>query len=439
MLAQIPTSPASPDDVLSPYIYVFYASFLLSFLFTPIMRAVAIYYGIIDRPDKLRKMHSTPVAYLGGIAVFLGWLGGLAISEGLRLHRVNPGWPTDAAGIAHPTIRFGIVVGALVIVLLGLWDDIYKIKPWMKIGGQVCAAFFLIAEPNIGSDWMRPLLEPMAQMVCHWFNIPVSGQALPPWVLFLASSAAAIAVIVVCCNATNLLDGLDGLCGGVTAVIAAGFLFIAVHLAQVGGGFYTNIDAQRVILGLALLGAVLGFTPFNFNPASIFMGDAGSMFLGFASGTMMIMMGQGSAKWFLASSVIFALPILDTTLALARRWMNRRPFFSPDKQHFHHQLVARGFTVKQTVLISYGLAIFFGLLGIAMVYVRTRYAIAIYLVVFGSIIVAAYKMGMIHERPLTDMPSTLDDTTAEAFNPEVEPSGVLEIPGPEELAFDKSS
>src|SRR6185437_14433444 len=118
--------------------------------------------------------------------------------------------------------------------------------------------------------------------------------------------------IVGCCNATNLMDGLDGLCGGVTAIIAAGFLFIAIHLAMYGGGMNSNWDALRVVLGLALLGAVLGFIPYNFNPATIFMGDTGSMFLGYVCATMIIMMGEGQTKWFLASMVIFALPVMDT-------------------------------------------------------------------------------------------------------------------------------
>ena len=148
-----------------------------------------------------------------------------------------------------------------------------------------------------------------------------------------------------------------------TAIIVAGFLFVAVHLAMFGGGINTNWDALRVILGLALLGAVLGFIPYNFNPASIFMGDTGSMFLGFCCGTLIILMAQAQSKWFLASMVMFALPVLDTSLAFARRWIAGRPLFSADAQHFHHQLVQRGFTVKQTVMISYGLAIAFALLG----------------------------------------------------------------------------
>ena len=183
-----------------------------------------------------------------------------------------------------------------------------------------------------------------------------------------------------------------------------------------------------VIIALALLGAVLGFIPYNFNPASIFMGDTGSMFLGFVCSTMIILMGMGHVKWFLASMVIFALPILDTILAFARRWTNGRPLFSADKQHFHHQLVARGFSVKQTVLISYALAVFFGLLGVSMVYMRTRYTIAIYLVVFGSIMVTAYKLGMIHERPSAGPATNLGDVPPDAFEMALDTDAVMELP-----------
>jgi len=157
------------------------------------------------------------------------------------------------------------------------------------------------------------------------------------------------------------------------------------------------------------------------------MGDTGSMLLGFSSAVMIIMMGEERTKWLLAATVMFALPILDTGLAFARRWVNRRPIFSADKQHFHHQLMARGFTVKQTVMISYGLAVLFGLLGVGMVLIRTRYAIAAYLVIFGSIIVAAYKMGMVHERPSGGEPAGLDDPGSATTTATIEPGTVFEI------------
>jgi UDP-GlcNAc:undecaprenyl-phosphate GlcNAc-1-phosphate transferase len=240
---------------------------------------------------------------------------------------------------------------------------------------------------------------------------------MPNWYLALIHVSSGIMVVLIvvgCCNATNLMDGMDGLCGGVTAIIAAGLLFVAVHLATFGGGLNTNWDALRVILGLALLGAVLGFVPYNFNPASIFMGDTGSMFLGFGCAVIIILLAQERAKWFLAAMVMFAFPILDTALAFARRWIAGRPLFSADAQHFHHQLVQRGFSVKQTVLISYALAIGFAILGAAVVFTRTRYAVAIYLVTFGSIIVAAYKLGMVHERARGGAPSRLGDASNDA-------------------------
>jgi UDP-GlcNAc:undecaprenyl-phosphate GlcNAc-1-phosphate transferase len=222
------------------------------------------------------------------------------------------------------------------------------------------------------------------------------------------------------------MDGLDGLCGGVTAIIALGFLFVAVHLAMIGGGVRANSDALRVILALALLGAVLGFVPFNFNPASIFMGDTGSMLLGFSCATMIVMMGEERSRWLLAAMVMFALPVLDTCLAFARRWVNGRPLFSADKQHFHHQLVARGYSVKGTVLISYGLALLFAALGVCIVFVRTRYAVAMYMLIFGYVVVAAYKMGMVHERPAGGKPLGLDSHSSES-HPTIEPGTVFEI------------
>src|SRR4051794_382307 len=111
----------SADEVLSPYVYVFYVAFLIAWVFTPIMRSVAVYYGIVDQPDQLRKIHKTPVAYLGGVAVFLGWISGMAMSQFLFLHR-------NAPGLDHVVIRLGIIVGACIILALGLWDDLSKIR-----------------------------------------------------------------------------------------------------------------------------------------------------------------------------------------------------------------------------------------------------------------------------------------------------------------------
>jgi len=375
------------DEVFSPYVYVFYAAYLVAFIFTPLMKTVATHYGVIDQPDKSRKLHKGPVAYLGGVAVFLGWMAGLATSHFANLHGTLGGMTR------HLIIPASIVPGAIVIVLLGLWDDIIKINPWLKISGQVLAAVALLIS-GIGTHSMDPLLSPVSTRLVLLLH---TGR-LPAWLVMACGCGFTIAMTVFCCNATNLMDGLDGLCGGVTAIIAGGFLFLALHLGVLSDADAAQSVALRIVLALALLGAVLGFVPFNFSPASIFMGDTGSMFLGYACALLIVLMAQVDARWLLGSLIMFALPVLDTSLAFARRWINRRPVFSPDRFHFHHQLVARGLTVRKTVVFSYLLTVAFVLLGSAVVFMRTRYAGMIYIVTFCTIAVAAYKMGMIHER-----------------------------------------
>jgi UDP-GlcNAc:undecaprenyl-phosphate GlcNAc-1-phosphate transferase len=375
------------DEVFSPYVYVFYAAYLVAFIFTPLMKTVATHYGVIDQPDNSRKLHKGPVAYLGGVAVFLGWMAGLAMSHFANMH----GTSGDTA--RHLIIPASIVPGAIVIVLLGLWDDIIKINPWLKISGQVLAAVALLIS-GIGTHSMDPLLSPVSTRLVLLLH---TGR-LPAWLVMACGCGFTIAMTVFCCNATNLMDGLDGLCGGVTAIIAGGFLFLALHLGVLSSSDASTTVALRIVLALALLGAVLGFVPFNFSPSSIFMGDTGSMFLGYACALLIVLMAQVDARWLLGSLIMFALPVLDTSLAFARRWINRRPVFSPDRFHFHHQLVARGLTVRKTVVFSYLLTVAFVLLGSAVVFMRTRYAGMIYIVTFCTIAVAAYKMGMIHER-----------------------------------------
>jgi UDP-GlcNAc:undecaprenyl-phosphate GlcNAc-1-phosphate transferase len=381
------------DDVLSPYIYVFYAAFVISFLFTPLMKAVASYYGVVDKPDGLRKIHREPVAYLGGIAVFLGWLAGLAVSRFLTLHG------TSESVSPHPHIAFPVVLAAIVIVIAGLIDDIRGIKPWVKIGAQVAAAGLLLWG-GVGINVMRPVIGSVDERIQLLVNhVRVEHLVfIPELTVYILGVGLTVALVVFCCNAANLMDGMDGLCGGVTAIISLGYVFLALHIATIASEAGPNMDAVRVIIALALMGAVLGFVPYNFNPASIFMGDAGSMFLGFVAATLMLMMGEVATKWLLASIVMFALPILDTALAFVRRYVNNRPFFSADKHHIHHQFLNRGLTVKQTVLFLYASATVFVLLGSAIAVTRTRYAVAIYLVLFGSIVVAAFKMGMVHEK-----------------------------------------
>ena len=178
-------------------------------------------------------------------------------------------------------------------------------------------------------------------------------------------------------NSLNLLDGLDGLCGGVTAIITFGMLLLAVHRST--WGFSDVGDPVRVIICLALFGGVCGFLPFNRHPAKIFMGDAGSMMLGFTVAAIMILFAEQVPRWWMASIVIFGLPILDTATAMVRRAINKRPLFVSDRGHIYDQMMDRGIPLNKTVVICYLLAGLYALTGIVISQIRTRYAVFVYM------------------------------------------------------------
>ncbi|MHC4508957.1 MAG: MraY family glycosyltransferase [Planctomycetota bacterium] len=177
---------------------------------------------------------------------------------------------------------------------------------------------------------------------------------------------------------------MDGLCAGVTVIITVALLILAIHLgtwasSRVGG------DSVRVTVSLALLGALCGFLPFNRHPAKIFMGDAGSMLLGFLVAALMILFAEKAVRWWMASVVVFGLPILDTAVALARRLLNGRPLFVSDRGHIYDQMIDSGIPLKRTVAICYGLAAIYALIGLGLslrTKIRARYALVIYVLVF---------------------------------------------------------
>jgi UDP-GlcNAc:undecaprenyl-phosphate GlcNAc-1-phosphate transferase len=254
---------------------------------------------------------------------------------------------------------------------------------------------FLIGQGN-GPAWM---------IINALKTVGILSANLPTYIVILApifSAIVAVGIIVSACNAANLLDGLDGLCSGVTGVMSVGYLILAIYLATAALPSAGTVDPVRICLSLALLGAVLGFLPYNFNPASIFMGDTGSMFLGYMSGTMILLFGQsGALKWFMSAIIMFGLPMMDTLLAIVRRKLTGKKIFSPDSNHFHHFLIRRGLSVRQAVLLSYAVAAVFVSFGLVIVIIPTRLAIGVYLVLFGWIIVAAFKMGMIFQNAPT--------------------------------------
>jgi UDP-GlcNAc:undecaprenyl-phosphate/decaprenyl-phosphate GlcNAc-1-phosphate transferase len=353
-------------EVLSPYGWVLVCSFLVTAVSTPLVRALAMKFRIVDKPDSFLKPHGHPVAYLGGVAIYLGWLAGLLPVVLAKEQALNRG--------------LGLALAGGVIMLVGVVDDMRNIKPWQKLLGQMSAGIILVVF-GIGGSFWHVLLNPM-------------GVEWPDSVIWALSIPTTIFIVIAASNATNLLDGMDGLCSGVTGVIALCFVVLATHLAT-----YSVDDSLvwvKITGSLAMLGAVCGFLPYNTNPATIFMGDAGSMLLGLYAAVMMLLFGNGdTARWLLGAIMIFGLPILDTSLALLRRLRLHRPIFGGDRSHLYDQLVDRGYTVRQTVIICYALSAFYGLVGLAIIFIRIRYALMVYPIVAAMTIYLCYHWGFL--------------------------------------------
>ncbi len=369
----LPGTKFTLQQVLGPYGWVVVLSFLVSALSTPLVRLLARRWGIVDKPDGFLKPHGRPIAYLGGVAIYLGWLAGMLL--------VAPFRPYGREWL------FGLTAGGGVVLVLGLADDLRNIRPVVKLLGQAVAAGILLFF-GVGQQFWNIVLTPLGIV---WPEGLVLGLSIPTTVL----------LVVAACNAANLLDGIDGLCSGVTGIISLGFLVLATHLALYG--YSESHDFVRIAASLAMAGAVIGFLPYNFSPATIFLGDAGSMLLGLYAAAMILMFGErGIARWVMGAVMIFGLPILDTSLALLRRIRLGRPIFAGDRSHFYDQLIDRGFSVKQTVAISYALAAFYGIVGLSVIFIRARYGLIIYAVVAALTLHLCRRLGFL--RPPTDSP-----------------------------------
>jgi len=216
------------------------------------------------------------------------------------------------------------------------------------------------------------------------------------------SAVVAVVIVLAACNSANLIDGLDGLCSGVTAIVSLGFCVLATHMAL---WHYSEAgDPVRLLLAIAMLGAAVGFLPLNFNPAKIFMGDAGSMLLGFNCGMMILLFAErGIVRWVLGGLMVFGLPIADTALAVLRRWRSGRPIFAGDRSHFYDQLIDRGMSVRKVVAISYAVAALYAAVGCLPIWLRTRYVVPLYLLVAVATIFTLKMLKMMKAEPSPKM------------------------------------
>lgn len=298
-------------------------AFVAALLTTPLFRRLAIQFGAVAKPVQ-RSVHTTPVPYFGGAGLYLAFaLATLA-----------------TAGYETPAVQ-GILLGGGLITLLGAIDDLYNIRPVYKILGQLAAAAALI---------------PFG-VVIEYINNPSGGFLYFGWLEIPITLFWVVAII----NVMNLIDGLDGLAAGIGAIAAATLLISAL---QVGAPFVA------IVMTAALLGSSLGFLPYNFNPAKIFMGDAGAMFLGFALAAVSV---EGSLKSptavALAVPVLaLGIPIFDTAFAIFRRWREGRPIAEADRAHIHHRLLELGLSHREVVLVMYMIS---GWLGIGAVAINS--------------------------------------------------------------------
>ncbi len=349
-------------------------SFISALIATSLCKNVALKFGIIDKPDNLVKTHKGKIAYLGGVGI----LAGLTVGILTGVYCIGRRSSASLVEPEHFRLSFtwlvAVLAGGAIACFIGLVDDIFDIRPRQKILGQSVAAVVLVL---VG---IRPAL---------YYSL--AGARFPENIEVILGIPIVIIFVLGATNSLNLLDGLDGLCAGVTVIITAAYLLLAIHL---GTWRFSEVgDPVRVIICLGLLGAVCGFLPFNRHPAKIFMGDAGSMLLGFVMAALMILFAERIPRWWMASVVVFGLPILDTAVALVRRFINKRPLFVSDRGHIYDQMIDRGIPLKRTVAICYVLAGVYALLGLVMSQIRTRYALLVYIVVFVVSGIVVWKKG----------------------------------------------
>jgi UDP-GlcNAc:undecaprenyl-phosphate/decaprenyl-phosphate GlcNAc-1-phosphate transferase len=327
----------------------FIISMLTGTFLTPLVRRLAHHFGALDHARSSRKIHGAPIPRLGGVAIVLAFYAPM-----LALFLFHGG-----VGLLFLSERehvIGLFAGGLAIALLGLYDDLRGANAWKKFLVQFLVAG-LMYKLGFRFDLLaNPFGEPIS---LGWANLPFT-------VLWI------VGVI----NAMNLIDGLDGLAGGVALVAV-----ITTFLVSLQRG-----HPLMMLFSSALAGSIVGFLFYNFNPASIFMGDTGSMFLGFvlATTTMQTNQKASTAVAVLIPCIALGLPIMDTLLAIGRRAIRGRPLFQADKEHIHHKLMARGLTHRQAVLVLYGFCLVLGAAALVLTYANSGQA-ALLLVVLAVV------------------------------------------------------
>ena len=333
------------------YFVPFLIALIVAYVLTPGVKKLAIKVGAVDKPNA-RKVHTHAIPRLGGLAIYVGFMAAVLFCVPVR----------------HELL--GLLLGCTAIVALGIWDDICNIPAKVKLVGQIVAACIPIAF-GIQIEW---LTNPFGTLI-----------VLPE----LVAIPVTIFWIIGFTNTVNLIDGLDGLAAGVSFIASVSMFLLA----------YTMNQYLPAMIIVAMAGAALGFLQYNFNPAKIFMGDTGSMLLGY---TMAVAAVLGLVKTAATIALVvpliaLGLPILDTLFAIIRRKMSGVPIFQPDKGHLHHRLLALGMSQKQAVLIMYFVSIVLGIVALYVAKVSYQTGNAKVVVVLAVIIYTAKRLGILQK------------------------------------------
>lgn len=318
----------------------FILAFIVAFMATPYTIKIASKIGAVDIPKDKRRMHTKTMPKFGGPAVILGFL----VSVVYLLVVMSIEGSIELFGSEQYGIKLlGILIGTSIITVLGILDDTKTLNPWQQLLGQMLAAIVVVAFGTKIEHLDIPFL----------YRIGLTE---------MFSNIITVIWIIGVINAINLIDGLDGLSSGISLISSISLLII----------FSLNSSPMiAIVLVTALIGAIVGFLPFNFAPAKTFIGDTGSNFLGFMLAVISIL---GVAKTYTAAVIILpvivlGLPITDVLFAIVRRTVKGKSIkavFEPDKGHLHHKLVAKGFTQRQAVLILYGMSAAFGMFAVIL-------------------------------------------------------------------------
>lgn len=340
---------------MKSYIAPFITALIISFISTPLVRKLAFKVNALDIPKDERRVHKEPMPLIGGLAIFTA----VIISILIFL-------PLDKTNIA-------IILGATLIVMSGILDDLRELSPRAKFAFQIAAGFILILG-DVKVDFItNPFAKSSELIHLNWLSIPITLF----WVVGIT-------------NTLNFIDGLDGLSAGVAMISS-------FSLMAVAGKFgITNI----IILSAAMAGACLGFLPFNFNPAKIFMGDTGALFLGFMLAAISIegVMKSVATIAIVAPILILGVPIFDTTFAICRRLLSGQSIAAADKGHLHHRLLKRGYSQRKSVLILYSISAFFGIFAVLVSKANSKQAVYLSVAMFVAAVLVAIKIGLFENK-----------------------------------------